>query len=51
MMSVDAQKSRTDRQIVLPALRFYWECLRVCLETLRNSARLEIIYQVRPRRP
>ena len=47
MMSVDAQKSRTDRQIVLPALRFYWECLRVCLETLRNSARLEIIYQVR----
>ncbi|CED83072.1 probable eukaryotic translation initiation factor eif-3 [Phaffia rhodozyma] len=45
MMSVDAQKDRTDRQIVLPALRFYWECLRISLEVLRNSARLEIIYQ------
>lgn len=46
LMSVDAQRDRTDRQVVLPALRFLWECIRVCLETLRNSARLEIIYQV-----
>lgn len=45
LMSVDAQRDRTDRQVVLPALRFLWECLRVCLEVLRNSARLEIIYQ------
>lgn len=47
LMSVDAQRDRTDRQVVLPALRFLWECLRVCLEVLRNSARLETIYQVR----
>lgn len=45
-VSGDQSKDRTDRALVTPALKFLWEAYRTALETLKNNARLEGIYQV-----
>ncbi|KAI0704450.1 hypothetical protein C8T65DRAFT_654078 [Cerioporus squamosus] len=44
-VSGDQNKDRTDRALVTPWLKFLWESYRTALETLKNNARLEIIYQ------
>lgn len=46
-VSGDQNKDRTDRALVTPWLKFLWESYRTSLETLKNNARLEAIYQVR----
>lgn len=45
-VSGDQNKDRTDRALVTPWLKFLWESYRTSLETLKNNARLETIYQV-----
>lgn len=45
-VSGDQNKDRTDRALVTPWLKFLWESYRTALETLKNNARLEGIYQV-----
>ena len=45
-VSGDQTKDRTDRALVTPWLKFLWESYRTALETLKNNARLENIYQV-----
>jgi len=45
-VSGDQSKDRTDRALVTPWLKFLWESYRTSLETLKNNARLEAIYQV-----
>jgi translation initiation factor 3 subunit A len=47
-VSGDQSKDRTDRALVTPWLKFLWESYRTSLETLKNNARLEVIYQVFP---
>ncbi|KAF8880607.1 hypothetical protein CPB85DRAFT_434218 [Mucidula mucida] len=44
-VSGDQNKDRTDRALVTPWLKFLWEAYRTSLETLKNNARLEGIYQ------
>ncbi|EPQ53116.1 hypothetical protein GLOTRDRAFT_107210 [Gloeophyllum trabeum ATCC 11539] len=44
-VSGDQSKDRTDRALVTPWLKFLWESYRTALETLKNNARLEGIYQ------
>lgn len=44
-VSGDQNKDRTDRALVTPWLKFLWESYRTSLETLKNNARLETIYQ------
>ena len=46
-VSGDQNKDRTDRALVTPWLKFLWESYRTALETLKNNARLEAVYQVR----
>lgn len=46
-VSSDQSKDRTDRALVTPWLKYLWESYRTALETLKNNARLEMIYQVR----
>jgi translation initiation factor 3 subunit A len=45
-VSGDQSRDRTDRALVTPWLKFLWEAYRTALETLKNNARLELIYQV-----
>ncbi|KAF8874251.1 hypothetical protein CPB84DRAFT_1817913 [Gymnopilus junonius] len=44
-VSGDQSRDRTDRAVVTPWLKFLWESYRTSLETLKNNARLETIYQ------
>ncbi|KIP03308.1 hypothetical protein PHLGIDRAFT_111050 [Phlebiopsis gigantea 11061_1 CR5-6] len=44
-VSGDQSKDRTDRALVTPWLKFLWESYRTALETLKNNARLETVYQ------
>ncbi|EJD40818.1 hypothetical protein AURDEDRAFT_115692 [Auricularia subglabra TFB-10046 SS5] len=44
-VSGDQSRDRTDRALVTPWLKFLWESYRTALETLKNNARLEAIYQ------
>ncbi|TFK83250.1 hypothetical protein K466DRAFT_555389 [Polyporus arcularius HHB13444] len=44
-VSGDQNKDRTDRALVTPWLKFLWESYRTALETLKNNARLETVYQ------
>jgi len=46
-VSGDQNRDRTDRALVTPWLKFLWESYRTALETLKNNARLQIIYHVR----
>jgi len=50
-VSGDQNKDRTDRAVVTPWLKFLWESYRTALETLKNNARLEQIYQVYSQSP
>ena len=50
-VSGDQSRDRTDRALVTPWLKFLWESYRSALETLKNNARLEAIYQVSNRQP
>jgi hypothetical protein len=45
-VSGDQSRDRTDRALVTPWLKFCWESYRTALDTLKNNARLEVIYQV-----
>jgi hypothetical protein len=47
-VSGDQSRDRTDRALVTPWLKFLWESYRTALETLKNNARLQVIYHVRP---
>ncbi|KAF8171060.1 hypothetical protein K438DRAFT_1982335 [Mycena galopus ATCC 62051] len=44
-VSGNQSKDHTDRVLVTPWLKFLWESYRKTLETLKNNARLEAIYQ------
>ena len=46
-VSGDQSRDRTDRALVTPWLKFLWESYRTALETLKNNARLQVIYHVR----
>ncbi|KAF8146277.1 hypothetical protein K438DRAFT_525399 [Mycena galopus ATCC 62051] len=46
-VSGNQSKDHTDRVLVTPWLKFLWESYRKTLETLKNNARLEAIYQHR----
>ena len=39
-------KERADKEVMTPWVKFLWEAYRIALDTLRNNARLEILYQV-----
>ncbi|KAH9052673.1 hypothetical protein EDB87DRAFT_1656524 [Lactarius vividus] len=43
-VSGDQNRDRTDRALVTPWLKFLWESYRTALETLKNNARLQVIY-------
>ncbi|KAJ3714699.1 hypothetical protein C8R42DRAFT_234807 [Lentinula raphanica] len=43
--STSTPTERTSRTLLTPALKFLWETYRTSLETLKNNARLELIYQ------
>jgi translation initiation factor 3 subunit A len=45
-VSGDQNRDRTDRALVTPWLKFLWESYRTALETLKNNARLQVIYHV-----
>ncbi|KAJ7872334.1 hypothetical protein B0H14DRAFT_3565873 [Mycena olivaceomarginata] len=46
-VSGDQSKDRTDRTLVAPWLKFLWESYRTSLETLKNNARLEVLFVAR----
>ncbi|KAI0283489.1 hypothetical protein BC826DRAFT_973748 [Russula brevipes] len=43
-VSGDQSRDRADRALVTPWLKFLWESYRTALETLKNNARLQVIY-------
>lgn len=44
-VSSDQNRDRTERAVVTPWLKYLWDAYRTALDTLRNNARLEILYQ------
>ncbi|CAE7420348.1 TIF3A1, partial [Symbiodinium microadriaticum] len=43
-MTVDGVKDRTDREVVVPWLKFLWETYRAILELLHKNAKLDKVY-------
>ena len=43
-MSGEGSKERSERQVLLPWVRYQWESCRTILDVLRNNARLERLY-------
>ena len=47
-VSGESTQDRTDREMLTPWVKFLWEAYRQCLDLLRNNARVERLYQVKP---
>lgn len=43
-MTMDSEKERADRDIMVPWLKFLWETYRAVLEVLRTMQKLERVY-------
>lgn len=43
-MTMDSEKERADRDIMVPWLKFLWETYRAVLEVLRTMQKLERLY-------
>lgn len=43
--STAADRSRVERAVVLPWLRFCWEAYKSCLDITKSNSRLEVLYQ------